>query len=187
MITLMGLFVGFVVVNMGGKDPAEQLEKQAKRFQVIVDMASDMAILNQRQLGLRVEEDDNSFYFMYLDEEQRWRKLEGEKAFEETQLEEPFTLELQLDGLPWQDDEDLFDDEIFDEELSLSDEGVQIGKEEDKPLPPPQILLFSSGEVTPFSMILKYEPDFGDDPVTYFRVNGVNDTPLQLEGPLDIL
>lgn len=184
-ITLMGLFVSFVVVNMGGTSQAQQLEKQARRFQVIVDMASDMAILNQRQLGLRIEDEKQSYHFMYLDDDQRWQILANDKVFEETELKEPFTMELVLDGLPWESEENLFDQELFDEELSISDEGVEIGNEEEKKLPPPQILIFSSGEITPFSLIFKYEPDFGDDPVTYYKVNGIDETPLVLEGPLD--
>ena len=187
MITLMALFVSFVVVNMGGSNKADELQKQAQRFQVVFDMASDMAILNQRQLGLRLEEEKQSFHFMYLDQDQRWQLLSNDDIFKETVLPEPFTFELQLDGLPWDTEGSLFDDEVFDEELSIRDEGVEIGDEEEKQLPPPQILIYSSGEITPFSLILKYEPDFGDDPVTYFRINGVDETPLALEGPLDTL
>ncbi|UAA40654.1 type II secretion system minor pseudopilin GspH [Paraneptunicella aestuarii] len=186
-ITLMALFVSFVVVNMGGQDKAEELKKQAQRFQVIFDMASDMAILNQRQLGLRINEEKQSFAFMYLDQEQRWQLLTEDNLFKESELPDPFTFELQLDGLPWDTQDSLFDDEIFDEELSIRDEGVEIGDEEEKQLPPPQILIYSSGEVTPFSLIFKYEPDFGDDPVTYYRINGIDETPLILEGPLENL
>lgn len=185
MITLMGLLVSFVVVNLSTSDPAEQLKKQAQRFQVVFDMASDMAILNQQQLGLRIEEEDQTYHFMFLDKEQKWQKLASDDVFKETTLEEPFEFELQLDGLPWESEDNLFDQELFDEELSVSDEGVEIGDEEEKQLPPPQILIFSSGEITPFSLIFKYEPDFGNDPLTYYKVNGVDETPLVLEGPLD--
>lgn len=187
MITLMGMLVSFVVVNMGGTDNAEVLKKQAQRFQVVFDMASDMAILNQQQLGLRIEEEKQTFHFMYLDKDQKWQVLAGDKIFEETELPEPFEFELQLDGLPWDSEDNLFDQELFDEELSVSDEGVEIGDEEEKLLPPPQILIFSSGEITPFSLIFKYEPDFGDERLTYYKVNGMDETPLVLEGPLDSL
>lgn len=186
-ITLMALFVSFVVVNMGGASNATKLEKHAKRFQVVVDMASDMAILNQRQFGVRIEQEKHTYHFMYLDEHQRWQLLKDDKVFKEIELEEPFTLELQLDGLPWESENNLFDQEIFDEELSVSDEGVEIGDEEEKLLPPPQVLIFSSGEITPFSLIFKFEPDFGDEALTYYKVNGVDETPLVLEGPLDTL
>ena len=185
-LALMGLFAGFVVVNMQQHDPADQLAKEARRLQVIMNMAADAAILNQQQLGVRVAE-DNSLHFLYLDGEQRWQKLQGDKIFDTLELSEPFALELQLDGLPWNEDGDLFTQLLADETLSVSDEKVQIGDPQNEPIPPPQIMLFASGEVTPFSIVLKYEPEFGEQPPTYFRINGIDDTPLQLEGPLDIL
>lgn len=187
MITLMALIVSFVVVNIGVTNNAEQLEKQARRFQVVFDMASDMAILNQQQLGLYIDEEKLTYQFMILDDQQRWQWLDNDRAFAATELKEPFTLELLLDGLPWDADDNLFDQEVFDEELSISDEGVEIGNEEDKALPPPQVFIFPSGEITPFSLVFKFEPDFGDEPVTYYRVNGIDETPLDFEGPLDIL
>lgn len=187
MITLMALIVSFVVVNIGGTNNAEQLEKQARRFQVVFDMASDLAILNQKQLGLHIDEEKLTYRFMILNEEQKWQWLDTDKAFAETGLKEPFTLELLLDGLPWDADDNLFDTEVFDEELSVSDEGVEIGDEKEKQLPPPQVLIFPSGEITPFSLVFKFEPDFGDETVTYFRVNGIDETPLAFEGPLDAL
>jgi len=186
-ITLMALIVSFVVVNIGGTNNADQLEKQARRFQVVFDMASDLAILNQKQLGLHIDEEKLTYQFMILNDEQKWQWLDTDKAFAENELKEPFTLELLLDGLPWDADDNLFDTEVFDEELSLSDEGVEIGDEEDKQLPPPQIFIFPSGEITPFSLVFKFEPDFGDEAVTYFRVNGIDETPLAFEGPLDAL
>lgn len=186
-LVLMGLAVGVVIFNVNLSDNSEALEKQARRFQVVFDMASDYAILNQQQLGLRVEEDDFSYRFLILDEEQNWQFLTEDKIFDIKQLEEPFSLELQLDGLPWQTEGSLFDNDLFDEQLSVSDEEVEIGKEEEEKVEPPQVLLFPSGEITPFSMIFKFEPNFGNEEPAYFRLNAVDDTPLEIEGPLDLL
>jgi general secretion pathway protein H len=122
---------------------------------------------------------------MYLDEEQEWQKLELDNTFAEHTLPEMFSLELYLTGLPWETEGNLFSSGVFDEELSVSNEGVQIGTEEDKKLDPPQIFIFSSGEITPFSITLAFEPDFGNELPTYFRVNGQDSTPLTTEGPLD--
>jgi general secretion pathway protein H len=94
---------------------------------------------------------------------------------------------LELEDLPWQEEDSLFDDRIFDEELSFDENRVSIGDEEDKPLPPPQILLLSSGDITPFSLIMAYEPDYGNDDPTYFRLNGIDFAPIERLGPLDQL
>jgi len=184
-LLIMGLATGAVVLSYSGENGPELLKKQTQRLQVVFNMASDFAVLNQRQLGLRVENANNSYYFMYQDEEQEWQKLELDSTFAEHQLPDLFSLELFLTGLPWETENSLFSSGIFDEELSVSNDGVEIGNEEDKQLDPPQIFIFSSGEITPFSITLAYEPEFSNELPTYYRVNGQDSTPLTTEGPLD--
>jgi general secretion pathway protein H len=184
-LLIMGLATGAVMLNYSGESGQDLLKKQTQRLQVVFNMASDYAVLNQRQLGLRVEDKDNNYYFMYLDEEQEWQKLELDTTFGKHQLPERFSLELSLTDLPWEIEESLFSSGVFDEELSVSSDGVEIGNEEEKKLDPPQIFIFSSGEITPFSITLAYEPQFSNELPTYFRINGQDSTPLTTEGPLD--
>lgn len=184
-LLIMGLAMGAVVLSYSGENGQDLLKKQTQRLQVVFNMASDYAVLNQRQLGLRVEDDNKSYYFMYLDEEQEWQKLELDKTFAEHTLPDLFTLELFLSDLPWETEESLFSSGIFDDELSVSNDEVEIGDEEEKKLDPPQVFIFSSGEITPFSITLAYKPEFGDELPSYFRLNGQDSTPLTREGPLD--
>lgn len=186
-LLLMGLAAGYVVFNVVGVNQTDRLEQQVRRFQVVFDMAADYAVLNQLQLGVRVEEEKGEYLFMILDEEDKWRLLEQTDTFQSYEIPEPFAMELSLEDLPWDTDESFFSDGVFDEELSVSDDGVEIGNEEDKPLPPPQILILSSGDITPFSLAFIYEPEFGSDLPVYFRVNGEDTPPLALEGPLEEL
>lgn len=183
-LLLMGLAAGYVMFNAFGASQSDLLASQAKRLQVLVDMASDYAVLNQRQMGIRVEQSDNQYYFVYLDDEDKWQRIEDEEIYAPYTLPEPYTLTLNLDDLPWVQEEQLFDRDIFDESLSVSDEGVDIGNEEEKELPPPQILIMSSGEITPFSLSFNYQGDFNDDPV-YFSLQNKEAPPLELIGPLD--
>lgn len=184
-LLLMGLAAGYVMFNAFGASQSDLLKEQAKRVQVIVDMASDFAVLNQQQLGLRIEEPDQEYYFVYLDDEDEWQRLEGEEIYEPHTLPEQFSFTLNLDDLPWDVEDRLFDRDLFDETLSVSDEGVEIGDEEEKKLPPPQILIMSSGEITPFSLTFNYEPDFGGEDPAYFRLFNKDMPPLELEGPLE--
>ena len=112
------------------------------------------------------------------------QRIEGEKTYEPYTLPEPFTFTLNLDDLPWDVEDRLFDRELFDENLSVSDEGVEIGNEEEKKLPPPQVLIMSSGEITPFTLSFNYEGDDGDNPV-YYSLQNQDLPPLVLEGPLE--
>ena len=184
-LLIMGLAMGAVVLSYSGENGQDLLKKQTQRLQVVFNMASDYAVLNQRQLGLRVEDKDNSYYFMVLDEQQEWQKLELDNTFAEHTLPDLFSLELFLTDLPWETEENLFSSGLSDEELSVSTDRVEIGNEEEKKLDPPQVFIFSSGEITPFSITLAFEPEFSNELPSYFRLNGQDSTPLKSEGPLD--
>ena len=189
MLFIMGIAVSTVLLNVVGQNQEELLKKQVQRFEVVFNMASDFAILNQQQLGMYVDQEKNTYEFLILDDEQKWQKLDLDDVFSDFTLPEEFAFELQLNDLPWETDGSLFDEATFDEELSVSSDGVEIGSEDEeaKPLPPPQVLILSSGDITPFSMTFIYEADFSDDEPVYFRINGEDSTPLKREGPLDNL
>lgn len=186
-LLMIGIAVSVVTLNFSGPDLDKQLLKKAQRFQIVFDMASDYAVMNQLQMGLRVEQEKNQYYFMYLNDEDKWRPITNEELFSEHQLDEEYSLELELDDLPWVEDDSLFDNDIFDEQLSVSEEGTNIGDEEEEEPDPPQIFIFSSGEFTPFNLTFKFEPQFGDELPVYFQVKGIDYTPLTLEGPLNFL
>ncbi|GAA0854920.1 hypothetical protein GCM10009114_12420 [Aliiglaciecola litoralis] len=187
-LAIIGIVVSMVTFKNFGTTPTEELEKQAKRFQVIVDMASDYAVLNQQEIGIRIEPKTNEYVFMWLDDKQNWQLLENEVAFAKYQLPEPFTLALELDDLPWIEEDNLFSDGIFDETLSFDEDRVEIGKEEEqKKLPPPQILLLSSGDITPFSLTMIYEPEFSEDNPVYYQLNAEDVAPIKRVGPLDAI
>lgn len=185
-LLLMGLTAGYVVFNAFGSDPSEQLEREVRRLQVVIDMASDFAVLNQQQLGIYFDTEARSYTFMQLDEEDNWLPIEGNKVYEPVTLSEPFYFTLALDDLPWQTENSLFDRELFDATLSVNDKEMNIG-EEAPPPPPPQILILSSGEITPFSLTFYFEPDFSNDLPAYFLLNNHDMPPLEVVGPLEQL
>lgn len=187
-LAVMGIAASVVIFSSFGVSEAEKLESQANRFQVIIDMASDFAVLNQQELGVRIEPRSSEYYFMVLDEDQNWQLLDAVEIFKSYQLPEPFTMELELEDLPWIEEDNLFSDGVFDESLSFDEDRVEIGvDEEEKKLPPPQILLLSSGDITPFSLALIYEPEYGSDKPVYYRLNALDTAPIEKLGPLDSL
>lgn len=186
-LVIIGTMAMLVVVNFTPAKDDEQLSKEAQRFQQVFDLAVDYAVLNQKQLGLRIEPDNNLYLFLVLDEEQKWQTITSQSLFAARELEQDLGLELQLDGLPWINEDTMFDRSLFDEGLSVSDDETSIGDEEELAQEPPQVFIFSSGEFTPFSLIFKFEPQFSDADVAYFKVNGIDFPPLELEGPLDAI
>jgi len=185
-LAMMGLMISVVSFTALGTNNYDKVDQQAKRFQVVFDMASDYAVLNQVQLGIRIDEEENTYTYVVLDDEDEWIELPDQKLFESYQLPEYMTLQLYLDDLPWQQEDRLFEGSLFDEELSVSDEGVEIGNEEDIPPPPPQLFLLSSGDLTPFELTITFEDAFSsDDPIT-FTLRAKEVTPIERIAPEDI-
>ena len=184
-LLLMGLAASYVVFNAVGTEPADELEEQVRRIQVVTDMASDYAVMNQKQMGIRFEPDEGTYYFVFLNEENEWQRLEDNDIYAERQLPEPFYFTLNLDDLPWEQDSLMADREIFDEDFALGDAQTDIGNEEDKRLPPPQVLIMPSGDITPFVLTFHYEPGFGSDLPVYYQLKNEDLPPLELAGPLE--
>ncbi|MDG1122740.1 MAG: type II secretion system minor pseudopilin GspH [Glaciecola sp.] len=164
-LVIMGLVAAYVVVNAFGTNPSDKLKTEAQRFHAIATMASDFAVLNQLQFGLVIDDQRKSYHFVTLDDTDNWVPVEQNKAFTERELDSNYAVKLQLDGFEWESEDSLFtDNALFDETLSVSSDGVQIGNEEDIPPPPPQILFLSSGDVTEFTLTFEFaDPQLGDD------------------------
>ena len=183
-LLIIGITTSVVVYNAFGVDQGDRLREEVNRVRVVLNMASDYAILNQQQMGLRIDEPENRYVFMILDENDEWQEIPSEQLYAPYDFPQEFSLALTLEDLQWQTEDQFFDRNLFDETLSVSEEGVEIG-EDDLPPPPPQILIMSSGEITPFSLLFNYEPDFGDDTPTYFALNNQDVPPFELLGPLE--
>lgn len=183
-MALLGLIMSTVSYTVFTGNVEKDIEKEVQRLQVVFDLASDYAVINQYELGLRIDEEKQSYEFVKLGEADKWLPLDEQKYFQLHEMPDGVIFELSLDGLPWQQDEGLFDSGIFDEELSVSNESVEIGNEEDKTPPPPQVFILSSGEITPFELKIKYDPKSSDENPFYFLLQGIETVPLTLEGPL---
>ena len=184
-MALIGIAVSVVSVTALGTSNYDKVDKQAQRLQVVFDMASDFALLNQVQLGIRIDEEESTYTYVVLNEEDQWQELPNQKQFQSYQLPEYMRLELELENLPWEQEEQLFDRGIFDEGLSVSEDGVSIGDEEDEPPPPPQIFLLSSGELTPFELRFIYEDDFSEELPITFLIQAKDVTPIERIAPED--
>ncbi|MFC3122636.1 type II secretion system minor pseudopilin GspH [Agaribacter flavus] len=179
---LLGLIVSVVSFRGFSSNASDEVDEEASRLQVLIELASDFAVLNQLQMGLRIDLDDQSYEFVSLKDD-KWLPIQDNKYFALRELPEDIKLELNLDNLPWEQEDALFDRDLFDENLSVSDESVQIGDEEDIPPPPPQILILSSGELTPFELIFSYEGYDDNVAPFYVSLQGEETIPITKIGP----
>ncbi len=157
-LIIIGIIVSFAVVSVSRRGPLDQLEEEAKRLQTLLHVAKDEAVLQAWQIGVRFHED--GYAFLILTEE-GWRPPADDQILRTRTLPEDIRAQLSVES----------------EEVSLDVPGEE-EESEDGEDPGPQVLLLSSGEATPFELVLRHEAVDGS--VTLI---GNLKGELELEGP----
>ena len=129
---------------VNAEDGAKQ---QAQSLYYRVQLLNEEAILSGQDFGLYVDE-ERALYQLRVLTPDGWVALEDQSLPEQTELEDILTLTMTLGGGVWADKDRLF------EPGSLFDEDMFAELEQEKRLPPPQIFIMSSGEVTPVSIAI---------------------------------
>lgn len=156
-LVIIAFATSLVVYNVELDGDEEALKEQALKLQTSINFASEYAILNQQQLGLYVA--DNGYEFLYFSE-QKWQPIEDKAVFEAVSLPDTFTLTLVQEDLPWSQQSLLAQ---IDWQALLSD-GDEDNFLELKKMKIPQVMLLSSGEVSPFQLFLELSEAHNDSP-----------------------
>lgn len=129
-----------------GDSPVRQLEREAKRVQAVLQMAADEAQMQGVELALSLtdnpDQEASGYLFLQFDiDQQQWQPLTG-KPFGLFEFSEDISVELQLksDG----------QSDVYQQQLSL------LTKMTGESSYSPQVLLFSSGEMTPFELSFRH-------------------------------
>ena len=149
MLVLVLLSVSSMAVIMSLPDSQnDQMEEQASRFYQLVQLLNEDALLNGMDYGIYFNQERQEYRFMTLTVD-GWQPLEKNRFFTEVKMKDTSVeFEMELGGSAWADDDRLF------EPGSLFDEEMFADLEEDKKPIPPQVMVLSSGEVTPFVVTL---------------------------------
>jgi general secretion pathway protein H len=130
-VVLVAILTGTVILGFTGADTEQRLRGSAEQMAYAIELARQYALQRNREWGLYVEPD--SVRFAEFDPEQRTWVEQTVRPFGETQVMDNVTLRVEseaLNELPNEDEEEL-----------------------------PRVMLFSSGEVTPFTLYLEPEWD----------------------------
>ena len=147
-LVIIAFATNLVVYTISDGDE-ELLEKQSLRVHTLINLAADFAVLNQVELGFHL--DKKQFEFLAFDGE-KWLPFEqvaDQEVFKSFEFELPLEVELNLDDLPWAQD-NLLDQVDWRELIDADDEESLL--ELDK-MKIPQVIILSSGEISPFSMV----------------------------------
>ncbi|MDX1599017.1 MAG: type II secretion system minor pseudopilin GspH [Marinobacter sp.] len=124
-LIVVGLLAALAVMNLGGGSQQRELENHVREMFLLMQTASEQAVLNNKELGLALEED--GYRFVLFDEQTNEWEESGERMFQQRSFPE------------W----------LVMTEFIESDT-PRLASEEDKLRP--DIVFFSSGETTPFEV-----------------------------------
>ncbi len=150
-LVVIGIFVAFALPQLGTLGTDQSLNKEASKLAALMELASDEATMQGREFGLRFGESNYIFYDLDADTG-AWVELTDDDYLRERNLPEGFRFRL------W----------IEEREIVLGQSARPPATEEPDSGetvvgPPPHIALLSSGESTPFELLL--EQDFVDQQI----------------------
>jgi general secretion pathway protein H len=145
-IAIIAIFVGAVVLEVGTASGMDhETEREAARLKNVVDLAREEALLQTRDLGVFFTRSAYRFY-VYDHGLQAWGPPLDDRLLTEHAIDERLTLALVVE----------------DRELVLPETFAT----EDDEAPEPQVLVLSSGEITPFEARIAFDPDVGEHVLT---------------------
>ena len=130
-VTLVAILTGTVVLGFAGADTQQEMKGFAQRFAHRIELARQQALQRNREWGVYVDEQGYRFA-EYDPEVEEWIEQPG-RPFDHAKLPSYLLLRVETEGigeLPFADEESL-----------------------------PKLLVFSSGEITPFTLYLSSEED----------------------------
>jgi general secretion pathway protein H len=128
-VAIIGMLVGAVTLSMGALGNDRGLQDETNRLRSVLDLLHEESLLQSRDYGVMFTATGYRFY-VYDYQEQTWVVPQTDRLLQEHVLEPQLELSLVLDGRNVPLERDF--------------------ESQDVENPEPQIMLLSSGEVTPF-------------------------------------
>lgn len=158
-VFIIGVLATMFTLSVGVIGGDRQLEKETDRLVALIDLAREEAVIEGREIGLRFFKDRYEFSAFYEDfveyhdeenpDQSEWMLLDAATLLGPRQLPEGLLFELLIDGreivLQRADTEPTFEPEQDDEE------------DAPKEIYDPQVMVFSSGDMSPFTVLIRRE------------------------------
>lgn len=132
-VAIIGILVGAVVLSMGVVGSDRQVEQEVLRLRSLLDLLREEALMQSRDYGVLFTATGYRFY-VYDYQQLVWLEPTGDRLLNEHVLREPLNLSLVLE----------------DREVVL-EAGFDMDEPENPQDVEPQIMVLSSGELTPFA------------------------------------
>lgn len=132
-VTIVGVFVGAAVLSTGISGDDRDIEREAFRLTSLLDLVREEALMQNRDYGLLFAESGYGFY-LYDSLQLAWREPGADELLSTHDLDDELGLALRIE-----------------------DRDVNIARNidtEETDAPQPQVMILSTGEMTPFEATL---------------------------------
>jgi len=129
-VAIIGILVGAVVLSVNVVGADREAEQEVHRLQGLIDLLHEDSLMQSRDYGLMLTTGGYRFY-AYDYTQLKWLEVAGDKLLAEHAVRNQLLLALALDG----------------KDVELQKKWETIDREKD---PQPQVMILSSGEITPF-------------------------------------
>lgn len=144
-LIIVGLLAALAVFSLGDSSRQRELENEVRELYLLMQTASEQAVVNNREMGLQFQEDGYQFV-AYQDDDASWASS-GERLFRLRTLPEWLTVT-----------------------KFIENDTPKLASAKDELLP--DIVFFSSGETTPFE--IEFTIDGNSDYVHVIASDGVS-------------
>ncbi len=157
-VTIIGIFVGIAMLSTDLVNIDRKMAQESRRLESLLQLASEDALLQSQDYGLRFFAGGYEFY-LFDHGNQMWRPIENDRIFKVRELDR-MTLELQVEGRDVVLDLEREVPTLENTEEAAAGAEDENADDEDEPLfPDPQVVIFSSGEFTPFELTILNEAE----------------------------
>lgn len=154
-VTIIAVMTGAAVLALGRLGAGGDAETTARQVASLIQLAADEAVLSGREIGLHA--DAEAFRFLVYTGD-AWLPLTDDGNFKPRELPEDVTLEISMNGAPLALEAAGESDNAQNDARGSDDSSVQHT---------PQIVMLSSGELTPFTITVAARGE-----QTHYVING---------------
>lgn len=142
------------VLSMGTLGQDRELDGEVERYTDVVAAATEQAVLEGRDFGVHFAPEGYAVY-TYSAERQRWETVADDRTYEKHEFPAGIAVQLEIEGRQ-----------------------LQLGRERPDAPRVPQVLLYSSGDVSPYVLTLARE-----DSNLRVHLTGAPDGTVEIERP----
>lgn len=141
-LVIIGIFFGAAMLSPGIVRSDRDVEREARRLKTVIDLVREEALMQSRDYGLRFSTDSYRFY-VYDYDERAWLEPADDDLLAPYALGPRLGLELLVE----------------DRDLVLAPARESDDERRAADAPEPQVMILSSGELTPFEALVLRDSD----------------------------